>query len=99
MFEDRIDEIQEVCRRFGVKRLDLFGSALKDDYAPGQSDIDLLVEFESMEPYARVEAYFALRDELERSLGSAIDLVVSGAVKNAVIAKDIDRTKRLLYAA
>jgi predicted nucleotidyltransferase len=91
--------IEQVCRRFGVKRLDLFGSALDDDYRMGDSDLDLLVEFEPMEPYARVQAYYALREELERSLGTVVDLVVSGAVKNAVIAAEIRRTKRLLYAA
>ena len=52
-----------------------------------------------MEPYARVKAYFALRDELEDMLEMTVDLVGRGAVKNAVIAREIDRTKQALYAA
>lgn len=37
--------VAEVCRTFGVKRLRVFGSALRSDFDPRKSDIDLLVEF------------------------------------------------------
>ena len=52
-----------------------------------------------MEPYARVDAYFGLLDYLRAILGEQVDLVVAGAVKNRYIARDIERTKELLYAA
>ena len=91
--------IEEVCSRFGVARLEVFGSALREDFKPGESDLDLLVEFKPMEPYARVEAYFGLRDELRALLNREIDLVMVGAVKNLYISREIDRTKQLLYAA
>ena len=93
------DEVIEACRRHGVARLDVFGSALRNDYRPDESDLDLLVEFGSMEPYARVDAYFGLLEELRALLGSKIDLVMAGAVKNPYIASDIERTRRRLYAA
>jgi predicted nucleotidyltransferase len=80
-------------------RLDVFGSILGGDFREGESDVDLLVEFAPMEPYARVKACFALRHELEEILGVTVDLVVRGAVKNAVIAREIDRAKQALYAA
>ena len=73
--------------------------ALRDDFHPGQSDVDLLVELGPMEPYARVDAYFGLLEDLRAMLGKQVDLVVSGAVKNRYIARDIERTKQLLYAA
>src|SRR5206468_4334579 len=91
--------IANVCARHGVVRLDAFGSALREDFRPDESDLDLLVEFAPMEPYARVEAYFGLLEELRTALGLEIDLVMVGAVKNPYIARDIERTKRLLYAA
>ncbi len=37
--------VAELCREFGVARLRLFGSALRSDFDPARSDIDLLVEF------------------------------------------------------
>ena len=73
----------------------MFGSALRDDFRRDDSDLDLLVEFSVMEPYARVDAYFGMLDDLRALLNRDIDLVMVGAVKNPYI----DRTKQLLYAA
>ena len=79
-------------------RLEAFGSSLREDFVPGESDVDLLVEFEPLESYSLVDAYFGLLDEL-RSLLGAVDLVMIGAVKNPYIARAIEREKQLLYAA
>lgn len=91
--------IAQACKRYGVARLDVFGSALRGDFRLNGSDLDLLVEFGPMEPYARVDAYFGLREELRSLLGIEIDLVMVGAVKNPYIASAIKRTRRILYAA
>ena len=99
VLENNLGAIAEVCRRHGVMRLDAFGSALRDDFRHGESDVDLLVEFASMEPYARVDAYFGMLEELRALLGLEVDLVMAGAVKNPYIARDIERTRRMLYAA
>ena len=99
VLENKLKAIAEVCVRHRVVRLDAFGSALRDDFRPGESDLDLLVEFAPMEPYARVDAYFGMLEELRAMLGLEIDLVMAGAVKNPYIARDIERTRRMLYAA
>ena len=99
VLESKRQAIAEACARHGVVRLEAFGSALRDDFRPGESDLDLLVEFGPMEPYARVDAYFGMLDELRALLGLEIDLVMVGAVKNPYIAREIERTKRMLYAA
>ena len=41
-------ELEDLCRRFGVRRLELFGSAAVGKYRPGESDLDFLVEFEEL---------------------------------------------------
>lgn len=99
VLEKKRQAIADACKRHGVVRLDAFGSALRDDFRPGESDLDLLVEFGPMEPYARVNAYFGMLEELRTLLGLEIDLVMAGAVKNPYIARNIERTKRALYAA
>jgi len=98
LLESKRQAIEDVCSRFGVARLEVFGSALRERFKPGESDLDLLVEFKPMEPYARVEAYFGMRDELRTLLKQEIDLVMVGAVKNVYISREIERTKQLLYA-
>jgi len=99
LLESKREAIAEVCARYGVMRLEAFGSALREDFSLEKSDVDLLVEFGPMEPYARVDAYFDMRDELRALLNREIDLVMAGAVKNPYISRDIERTKQLLYAA
>ena len=56
ILEDKRQAIAQACKRHGVLRLDAFGSALRADFRPDESDLDLLVEFGPMEPYARVDA-------------------------------------------
>ena len=99
LLERQRETIAQLCERYGVTRLDAFGSALGDDFKPESSDVDLLVEFGPMEPYARVDAYFGMLDTLRALLNREVDLVMAGAVKNPYIARQIERTKQLLYAA
>jgi predicted nucleotidyltransferase len=84
LLESKREAIAEVCARHGVTRLHAFGSALRDDYRPDESDLDLLVEFAPMEPYARVDAYFGMLDDLRVLLNREIDLVMVGVYKEPV---------------
>jgi hypothetical protein len=99
VLQDKREAIAALCARYGVARLFVFGSALRDDFRPGESDVDLLVEFAPMDGYAKAVAYFDLLEALQELLGTEIDLVMTGAVKNRYIARDIERTRQLLYAA
>jgi uncharacterized protein len=99
LLEDNRTAIAELCERYGVVRIDVFGSVLRDDFHPGESDIDLLAEFAPRDPYQLAKDYFDLLDELERLVGVKVDLVMVGAVKNPYVAEDVEQTKQLLYAA
>ena len=97
--DEMLDAIAGLCRAYGVKRLELFGSAATGSFEPGRSDVDLLVDFGDMGGRAKAHAYFDLRDGLRDVLGTEVDLVMVAAVKNRYLARDIERTKRPLYAA
>ena len=82
VLEDKRAAIAALCVKHGVARLEVFGSALRDDFRPGESDVDLLVEFAPHEGYALVnssvrrEAPAYLRDVVEAC--DAIEAVLSG---------------------
>jgi uncharacterized protein len=99
VLQDRREAIAALCAKHGVARLEVFGSALRDDFRPGESDVDLLVEFAPHEGYALVDAYFGLLDDLRALLGTEVDLLMTDAVRNRYVAREIERTKQLLYAA
>ena len=71
--------LAEVCRRYGVKELSLFGSAVRGEMRP-ESDIDIMVEFE---PGIRIGLikFEALVEELESLAGRRVDLVTKHGLK------------------
>ena len=96
------DAIAALCRRFGVTRLEVFGSAARgEDFDPARSDVDLLVEFT---PEARFDfAGFAyLKDALEALFGRRVDLVDRPAIeksRNPIRRRSILGDARVVFAA
>lgn len=65
------DSLAEFCQRHYIRRLALFGSALRQDFRP-DSDVDVLVEFEP--GHTPGLAFFEMEEELSRLLGRKVDL-------------------------
>ena len=97
LIDEKRDAIAAACQRYGIERFFVFGSALRDDFKPGESDIDLLVEFGPVEVTQRFHTYLDAREAFRQILQNDVDLVMQGAVKNKIIAAEIDRTKQLVY--
>ena len=74
VLENRREAIAEACKRHGIARLEVFSSALRDDFRPGENNVDLLVELGPMERYSRVDAYFGLLEDLRAILGERVNL-------------------------
>ena len=96
MIEASRSELIDLCDRYGVRRLALFGSALRDDFDPGQSDLDLLVEFPPTSPQEHAEAYFGLLENLESLFGRRVDLLELGAVRNPYLRREIEEQQETL---
>ena len=94
----RLTEVGRICRRFHVRRLDLFGSAARDDFDPACSDLDFLVEFKRDAPGKALDVYFGLKEALEQLFGRPVDLVMPGAVENPYLSRSIDDSRELVYA-
>jgi len=96
--EERRPELAALCRRFGVRRLELFGSAAAGGFREEDSDLDFLVEFEPPLGPGYADRYFGLLEALEALFGRPVDLVVASAVKNPYFRESVDRTRTVLYA-
>jgi len=99
VIETRRAQLAELCRRMGVRQLEVFGSAARDDFDDASSDIDFLVEFEPDTERSAFEMYFGLKDELEALFSRPVDLVMPAAIENPYIRAEIDRSKQMVYAA
>jgi len=89
--------IADICKRYHVKRLGLFGSAARGELKP-KSDIDLLAEFVPGESPS-ISGLLAMRKELASLLGRSIDLVTPAILQNPFRRKSIMRDLEDLYAA
>src|SRR5271170_1830643 len=93
-------ELQELCRQFHVSRLDLFGSAARDDFDPGRSDLDFLVEFDPCVPEAlSLKTYFGFKNSLEALFGRRVDLIEPGAIRNPYLKASVERSREPVFAA
>ncbi len=99
LIESRRSELEQFCKRFRVKRLDLFGSAATGDFKSEASDLDFLVEFQPLPPNERADSYFGLLFALEDLFQRKIDLVEIGAVQNPYFLRSANQSRTLLYAA
>jgi predicted nucleotidyltransferase len=101
LVEDRVEEVRQICRRHGVERLDLFGSAAGEGFDDlGDSDLDFVVSFERRDPPKLFDRYFGLKEDLEGLFGRGVDLAMEGAVgKNPYFAQSVAETRVPLYAA
>lgn len=95
--ENKREEIAELCKKFGIKSLAVFGSAARDDFNPESSDIDLLVEWER--PPKTLKEFFAPAEAFEQLFGRKVDLVTKSTIRNPYLIRAISRDERLLYAA
>ena len=88
-----------LCRRFAVRRLELFGSAARGDFDPATSDADFLVEFEDRGWEGSSDRYFGLLFGLEDLLGRKVDLVERSAVRNPHFLAVAEQHRELIYDA
>lgn len=95
--ERALPAVAELCRRFGVRRLDLFGSAATGRFDPERSDLDFLVEFGQPRSYGLKGTYFQLLSALEELFRRKVDLVTAGTIENPYLRRQIESEKIALF--
>jgi uncharacterized protein len=94
------EELQALCRRNRVRRLELFGSAARGDFDPKRSDVDFLVEFDRDSAEAlSLKAYFDFKESLEALLGRSVDLVEPRELRNPYLKASIEQSREPVFEA
>ena len=96
LIKSHINELNLICKQYGVKSLFVFGSVASDT-TNAESDIDLLVDFNTTDPLKYADNYFGLKFQLHDLLKREIDLLEAKALKNPFLKQEIDSTKVLVY--
>ena len=98
LIEQHRDEVAVLCHRAGARRLDVFGSAARADFAPTSSDLDFLVEFDDLPPAEYAGAYFVLKESLEALFDRPVDLVTDAGLENPYFRDRVIAERKLVYA-
>jgi len=98
--EARIDLalLPSFCRKHGVARLLVYGSVLRNDFVPGRSDVDLLVQF-LPGAHRGLFKLVAMRQELAQMTGHEIDLTTLGSLSKYLREEVLDSAEVLYDAA
>lgn len=96
LIELNLQKIFDLCRRYKVNKLFVFGSILTPRFN-SNSDVDMVVNFQDipLEDYA--DNYLNFKDALVQLLGREVDLLEETGIRNKVLQANIDRTKQLIY--
>jgi predicted nucleotidyltransferase len=93
------DDLADLCRRYAVRSLEVFGSAADGSFDPARSDLDFLVEFRPEAAARPFHGFFDLRDDLAKLFGRKVDLVMPAAIRNPRLRTAVDRQRTPLYGA
>ena len=100
LIELNLEKIYELCRKYKVKTLSVFGSILTDRFND-ESDVDFLVDFLPFDPdsleFDYVRNYIDLAESLEDLFGRKVDLVVESGLRNKYFIANVNRTNQLIY--
>lgn len=99
LIEQHMTELGQICRRFGVRRLDLFGSAATGEFKPQSSDLDFLVEFDPAPAGQRADQYFGFLSALESLFARPIHVAEEGTIQNPYVLESVQRSRVPVYAA
>ena len=94
------EQLEALCKQWKIKKVALFGSALRDDFRP-DSDLDLLVDFDEDAKWSLLD-HVAMEEEFSQSLGRKVDLISRRAVEqsqNPIRRNAILSSAELIYAA
>ncbi len=99
LIEEKRSQLELICRRHQVRRIELFGSAAGKEFDPASSDLDFLVAFDDLPTDGYADAYFGLLEDLQSLFQRSVDLVVDSAIRNPYFRQAVDETRTVLYAA
>ena len=92
------EAIEDLCRRFRVERLEVFGSATRADFDEKTSNIDLIVDFQDEGAEGLFDRYWALTEELERLLARPVELLTERMIRNPYFRAAVNKERQPIYA-
>ena len=91
-------DLTDLCRRYGVRRLEVFGSINRVRSLDAAQDVDMIVDFQPQPDENRFDRYFSFKEAVEALLGKPVDLIEASALHNRAFLKSIEPDRTPVYA-
>ena len=95
LIENHIGSLNQLCDKYHVDKMYLFGSALNSNFT-SKSDIDFLVKFKPIDLMQYFENYTNFKESLKVLFSREIDLVEEQTLKNPILISSIEKNKELI---
>lgn len=99
LIAQNLPQIRVLCEKHGVRRLEIFGSAVSGGFDAARSDVDFFVDFDPAPEGKRADQYFGMLFGLEAILGRKVDLAEFGTITNPYVLRSVDAARKPLYVA
>ena len=96
LLQTKLEPLRELCERFGVERLELFGSAARGEFDPTTSDLDFIVLMKGRQEAGYARRFYTFAEALEALYGRRVDLLTELMIKNPYFKAEVDKDRRVL---
>ena len=93
----RQGQLASLCERYGVLKLDLFGSAARGGFNPTASDLDFVALFADRTNPSYVDRYLEFADALEALFERSVDLVTERSIRSPFLRRAVDIDRETIY--
>ena len=97
LIEQRKASIVEACQKFGVQRLEVFGSAARGDFDAQTSDLDFIAQFIPPLHPGVADRFLGLAETLETIFSRPVDLLTDAMLRNPVLREEVNRDRTPIY--
>ena len=97
LIEEHRDAIRALCRQYGVRRLDLFGSAATGAFDAATSDLDFVATFVDTRSPGYADRYLRFAEALETLFGRPVDVITERSIRNPYFRQAIEASRQPIY--
>ena len=97
LIEQHHDAIRALCQKYGVRRLDLFGSAATGAFDPATSDLDFVATFADTRSPGYADRYLGFAEALEMLFGRPVDVITERSIRNPYFRQAVEASRQPIY--
>jgi uncharacterized protein len=97
LIEEQRNAIRALCQMYGLRRLDLFGSAAPGAFDDATSDLDFVATFADTRTPGYADRYLSFAEALEALFGRPVDVITERSIRNPYFRQAIEASRQPIY--